>query len=109
MIRTMSLVLLSLALPAAPAAAQVLILHSFAGGPDDGQNADGSLAISGSTLFGLTNGGGSANDGALFKVGADGTGFALLHSFVGGPNDGIFPSGSLSRSGSTLFGTTEGG
>ena len=105
--RTITLVLLSLALSAAPAAAQVAILHSFAGGPNDGQNPEGTLTHSGSTFYGMTPNGGASGDGTVFKIGAAGNGFGLLHSFAGGLNDGDIPNGSLIQFGSTLYGMTQ--
>ena len=93
-------------LPVVPAAAQPTILHSFAYGPADGaQPYFGSLVQSGSMLFGTTGSGGSVNDGTIFRVGTDGTGFSLLHTFLGS-QDGQAPVSSLIRSGSTLYGTT---
>lgn len=82
------------------------LLHSFAGGLNDGQNPTGSLAQSGATLYGMTGGGGSTSDGVVFKVGTDGSGVGLLHSFTVGPADGSLPLGSPIQSNSTLFGMT---
>jgi uncharacterized repeat protein (TIGR03803 family) len=83
------------------------LLHSFAGGSADGQQPlYATLVASGSTLFGMTFGGGAAGFGTIFKIGTDGSGFALLHSFAGGPGDGEIPYGSLTLSGSALYGTT---
>jgi uncharacterized repeat protein (TIGR03803 family) len=98
-----------LALPATSAHGQVVILHTFTGGANDGQNPFGSLIQSGSTLYGTTFTGGSGGDGIVFSVNSDGTGFTLMHSFVDGPNDGRNPSGSLTQIGSTLYGTTQAG
>src|SRR5262249_33407387 len=69
----------------------------------------GSLIQSGSTLYGMTTSGGSGGHGAIFRMGIDGTGFSLLHSFTGTASDGNFPSGSLIQSGSTLYGMTQTG
>src|SRR5213080_3115464 len=88
-----------LALPAQPAPAQVTVLHSFGGGASDGKNPSGSLALSGSNLYGMTGSGGTAGPGTVFRIGTGGTGFALLHSFAGGPVDGSTPNGSLTLSG----------
>src|SRR5438874_12758136 len=93
-------------LPAVPAQAQV-ILHSFAGGPSDGRGPSGSLIQSGGLLYGMTPGGGTAVDGTVFRIGINGTGFSLLHSFIDGPADGRNPVGSLLQIGPTLYGTTE--
>jgi uncharacterized repeat protein (TIGR03803 family) len=84
------------------------LLHSFTGGAGDGLDPDGyaSLLQSGSTLYGMTQRGGSSNGGTIFQIGTDGTGFSLLHSFAGGPSDGATPTGALIQSGSTLYGMT---
>jgi len=82
------------------------LLHSFAGGVDDGQYPYGSLALSGSTLYGMASMGGDDDKGLVFKIGIDGLGFALLHEFAGGSADGASPSGSPVISGTFLYGTT---
>jgi uncharacterized repeat protein (TIGR03803 family) len=84
-------------------------LHSFNGGISDGQTPYGSLTLSGSTLYGMTGYGGGSNGGTVFKMNTDGTGFALLHTFTGSGGDGSNPFGSLTLSGSTLYGMTYGG
>jgi len=85
------------------------LLHSFAGKAGDGADPYESLVLSGSTLYGMTRNGGAADRGTVFKIDTDGAGFALLHSFAGGPGDGAFPSSSLAVSGSTLYGMTRDG
>jgi uncharacterized repeat protein (TIGR03803 family) len=85
------------------------LLHTFTGGVNDGASPFGSLTLSGSKLYGMAHDGGSNNSGVLFSMNADGTGFALLHSFTGGANDGALPFGSLTLSGSTLYGMTRQG
>jgi len=85
------------------------LLHSFTGGTLDGKWPQGSLIISGTTLFGMTCFGGDSDRGTIFKIETDGTGFALLHEFIGGVDDGQSPEGSLLLSGSTLYGMTSGG
>src|SRR6266516_1205411 len=66
-------------------------------------NSDGAgprgLILSGNTLYGTAGSGGPADNGTVFKVNTDGTGFTNLHSFTiqsgplstnsdgGGPND----------------------
>lgn len=84
------------------------ILHHFSGA--DGAWSPGNLVLSGSTLYGMTYGGGSGGRGVIFKVNADGGGFEVLHHFAGGTGDGASTHGSLTLSGSTLYGmTTKGG
>ncbi len=103
--RTVFAVLIALLL-ALPVWAQVKLLHEFTGGAEDGRAVHGSLAIFGTTLFGMTWCGGDSDKGTIFKIETDGTGFTLLHEFAGGINDGANPHGSLIVSGSTLFGMT---
>jgi uncharacterized repeat protein (TIGR03803 family) len=65
------------------------------------------LALSGTTLYGTAQRGGG-NEGTMFKVNTDGTGFATLHAFspLGGRDltnwDGAFPETELVVSGNTL-------
>ena len=49
------------------AMAQLTVLHNFTGGAD-GSSPDGSLTLSGTTLYGLTNRGGSVNGGVAFSI-----------------------------------------
>jgi uncharacterized repeat protein (TIGR03803 family) len=89
-----------------PVGAQFSWMHEFAGGDFDGAGPHGSLIIAGSTLYGMSRGGGDYEMGAIFKIQTDGSSFVLLHSFRGGNDDGWSPWGSLIISGSTLYGMT---
>jgi len=86
-------------------------LHSFTAltGPtftnSDGANPYAGLILSGKTLYGTANTGGSSGVGSVFAVSTNGTGFTNLYNFTGG-NDGANPEGGLVLSGSTLYGTT---
>lgn len=84
------------------------VLHSFAGGASDGSVPYAALTLDGmGGLFGTTIAGGAADDGTVFKLGTDGSGFALLHSFAGGASDGRWPHASLILDDSgSLYGTT---
>ncbi len=82
------------------------LLREFAGGAADGASPQGSLIFSGSTLYGMTPSGGDSDAGTIFKIKADGSGFALVHEFAGGTGDGDSPTGSLVLSGLTLYGMT---
>jgi uncharacterized repeat protein (TIGR03803 family) len=64
------------------------------------------LVISNNILYGTTFGGGS-NDGTLFAINTNGTGFTNLYSFSG--DDGEAPAGGLGSSGDNLYGTTSQG
>ena len=82
-------------------------LHSFAGSAGDGASPYGSLTLGNGTLYGMTSVGGAANHGVVFQMNTDGTGYTNLYSFAGYPSDGASPYGSLTLSGSTLYGMTE--
>jgi uncharacterized repeat protein (TIGR03803 family) len=82
------------------------LLHSFNGGAGDGAKPQTRLTLVGSTLYGLTDSGGSGNKGTIFRIATDGSDFSVLHSFNGGVNDGTNPVGGLTLLGSTLYGTT---
>ncbi|MDD8012204.1 MAG: hypothetical protein PHX05_01840, partial [Acidobacteriota bacterium] len=86
-----------------------IVLHTFMGGSVDGSFPEGSLVISGTTLYGMTCNGGESDLGTIFKIETDGSGFSLLHSFSDAIADGNNPKGSLIISGTTLFGMTEAG
>jgi uncharacterized repeat protein (TIGR03803 family) len=78
-----------------------------------GSNSGGStpvagLVLSGANLYGTTEYGGGSNQGVVFAVGTNGTGFTNLHSFRGSAgNDGAEPEAGLILSGTNLYGTTE--
>jgi uncharacterized repeat protein (TIGR03803 family) len=83
------------------------ILHTFTGQVGgDGANPLADLLISGTEMYGMTPAGGTDNLGTIFEMNSDGTGYQILHSFTGGPNDGSMPNGDLTLVGSTLYGMT---
>jgi len=87
-------------------------LHNFTGG-SDGANPFAGLLLSGSTLYGAAEQGGTNGTGTLFSIGTGGSGFTTLYTFsplVSEENsDGAGPLASLILSGSTLYGTTPNG
>jgi uncharacterized repeat protein (TIGR03803 family) len=86
------------------------LIREFAAGGNDGANPEGSLILSGSTLYGMTTYGGDTGVGTIFSIATNGSGFTLLHEFAGGGSDGKRPLHSnLIISGSTLYGTTYNG
>ena len=86
--------------------ANFVVLHSFAGGVNDGAFPGLSFVLLNGTLYGSAELGGPDNLGVLFKVNTDGSGFTILHGFITGPTDGHLPIGGLTLAGSTLYGTT---
>jgi len=71
--------------------------------------ATGQLALSGTTLFGMTTfGGGTGGSGALFAIQTNGGGYHFLHDFSTYCN-GENPYNSLALSGKILYGMSQGG
>jgi len=85
------------------------VIHNFAGGTGDGSVPLAGLANIGSTLYGVTDLGGTDNLGVVFKITSSGK-ESVIHSFTGG-SDGEHPGyGGLVDIKGTLYGTTpEGG
>ncbi|HWY98522.1 MAG TPA: choice-of-anchor tandem repeat GloVer-containing protein [Bacteroidia bacterium] len=81
-------------------------LFDFSGAAD-GKSPRGSLISDGTYLYGTTRYGGASNDGVIFKIKPDGTGYTKLFEFNG--TDGLQPLGSLIYDGNFLYGTTEQG
>jgi uncharacterized repeat protein (TIGR03803 family) len=84
------------------------LVRSFTNGSTDGGYPWAPLIrIGADTLFGTTAGGGTSNLGTVFSIKTDGTGFALLHSFLGGTSDGANSYAGLVYDGvDNLYGTT---
>jgi uncharacterized repeat protein (TIGR03803 family) len=80
-------------------------LYNFTAANSDGANPI-SLILSGDTLYGTAQYGGSSGNGTIFAIKTDGTGFTNLHSFAGYPTDGANPNAGMILSGDTLYGTT---
>ena len=116
-ILVLSFVTLSSLFPT-PIWGQALVaLHEFSSTPRpfSGTNADGaypfhSLVLAGDTLYGTCGYGGQAGGGNVFKINTDGTGFTVVHDFLGYKNvDGLSPYCGMALSGNTLYGTTMNG
>ncbi|HXE51736.1 MAG TPA: choice-of-anchor tandem repeat GloVer-containing protein, partial [Tepidisphaeraceae bacterium] len=58
---------------------------------------------------GLAERGASGGAGTLFKIGTDGSGFTVLHTFVDTSPNGAYPSGDLLQIGQSFYGMTSGG
>jgi len=77
-------------------------LHNFTLVSDGGYPYAG-LIISGNTLYGTAVSGGSSDDGTVFKINTDGSGFTNLHNFSL-VSDGANPYAGLIISGNILYG-----
>ncbi len=82
-------------------------IYSFTRG-NDGAFPQANLMLSGGTLYGTASYGGDNDNGTVFKINTDGTGFASLYSFTGG-SDGANPLSSLVLFNGALYGTTSAG
>ena len=74
----------------------------------DGKNPRGDLTLADNVLYGMTQVGGQGS-GVVFRINTDGTGYKNLHVFLGLPNDGARPYGSLIYSDGLLYGMTHSG
>jgi uncharacterized repeat protein (TIGR03803 family) len=87
-------------------------LYSFttrnSGTNSDGAHSSASLLLSGNTLYGTTQIGGTSRNGTVFSLSTNGTGFTTLHNFSAQPasnSDGANPEAGLVLAGNTLYGT----
>jgi uncharacterized repeat protein (TIGR03803 family) len=87
--------------------------HLFTGRPGDGANPrhDAMTPVSvggqGLMLFGTTFAGGAHNNGTIFEIGDDGTGYNLLYSFH--THGGIHSHSCFVEENGVLYGATAGG
>src|SRR5438445_2849397 len=72
----------------------------------DGSGPSGGFSLSGNTLYGTANGGGTSGNGTVFAIHTDGTSFTNLHTFSF--SDGVNPHAGLVVSGNSiaLYGAT---
>ena len=85
------------------------VLYSF-GGLTDGYYPSTycAYAVAPRLLYGMTSLGGDGACGTIFQINTDGTGYQILHNF-GYLDFEAFPHGSLTLSGSTLYGMANAG
>lgn len=90
--------------------AEFNVLYSFGGADGDGISPMSALTLSGSTLYGTTVAaptGGYGNNGTVFKINTDGTGYQTMYQFMGWNNyDGSAPIRAMTLDSGTLYGTT---
>jgi uncharacterized repeat protein (TIGR03803 family) len=89
------------------------ILHHFAGQPDDGSlpSAGAQLTIGlDGALYGTTFTGGTHNQGTVFVIHPDGTGYRVIHNFTALDGTGSNPYAGLTMtSDGTFYGSTQTG
>ena len=92
------------------------VLHSFGQLSNttyvDGVSPYGQLLLVGNTLYGTTSYGGAQNDGTIFKVNTNGSGFTVLYNFTLGymaDYGALGPDSGLVTDGKYLYGTISNG
>jgi uncharacterized repeat protein (TIGR03803 family) len=98
----------------AAATSRLISLHAFSAPTHDGatglnHNSDGinpvaALVVTGNSLYGTAQYGGTNGYGVVFGFNLATSNFTTLHAFTGG-NDGAFPLGDVILAGNTLYGT----
>jgi uncharacterized repeat protein (TIGR03803 family) len=82
---------------------------------DGGGSYPMAISVSNGVLYGVAETGGASDNGVVYSINADGTGFTVLHSLAAidplnhTNYDGVYPEGALVLSGNTLYGTAEQG
>jgi len=85
------------------------ILHSFGSGAGEGHYPYGSLVISNGTLYGMTHQGGADDQGTIFNINLDGSGYCVNHIFASNAASSRWALGSLIVSNGMFHGMTVGG
>lgn len=81
-------------------------LHDFTNRPDGAAPVAGVIQGTDGALYGATFSGGMTSDGTVFRIGTNGSGYAILWSFTNSP-DGADPDGDLVQGADgALYGTT---
>jgi len=86
-----------------------ILLHNFYNGLGEGYEPYSSPIVSGGFLYGTTTYGGYDDNGVLYRMSIDGSGYTNLHEFASDGTDGYYPESAPVLVGSTLYGTTNGG
>lgn len=82
------------------------VLHNFSGTTDGSSPIGGLVQAMDGNFYGVTGGGGSNNDGTVFRMAPNGT-ITVLHSFSG--VDGLSPRSFVLASDGNLYGSAQGG
>lgn len=90
-----------------PCSGGYALVRAFVANGTDGLDPAGPLVQDAKGVwYGVTSAGGTSNAGTVFKLNSDGTGYALLYTFLGYPVDGEEPDGLILGSDGALYGTT---
>src|SRR6266568_5938045 len=84
------------------------VLHRFGSITGGGDLPNGLVEANGGLLFGTTRYGGSRDEGTIFMLNKDGTGYTVLHSFTKSGGRWAF-SGLVAGIDGALYGTTSAG
>jgi uncharacterized repeat protein (TIGR03803 family) len=87
------------------------VLHRFSTNSNDGAYPDllSQFLGDGDLLYGTTYNGGSKNDGTIFSIHTDGSGFAIVHSFTGAAGLAAPQGGLIKATNGGLYGMANGG
>jgi uncharacterized repeat protein (TIGR03803 family) len=91
-----------------PATGKETVLHSFGSGTDGQLPSAGLLNVKG-TLYGTTQLGGTAGEGAVYEMAAGTGAESVVYSFQGGPGDGSWPVAAVINVKGALYGTASTG
>jgi uncharacterized repeat protein (TIGR03803 family) len=86
------------------------VLYRFTGTGGDGSDPGAGL-VQGTdgALYGTTSRGGINNNGTVFKLNPDGSGYSVIHSFTNSPGGAAGPAGLVQGADGALYGTAAGG
>ncbi len=82
------------------------VSHTFVGGVADGAGPRDGMVVDGSMLYGVAKDGGDSDEGVIYSMGIDGSGYTHLHEFAGGTADGASPQGGAILDSGVLYGMT---
>ncbi|MDQ3019094.1 MAG: hypothetical protein M3R36_00765 [Bacteroidota bacterium] len=89
------------------------VLYEFTEGADDNLGNEphhDAMLMYNNVLYGATVYGGNKDNGVIFKINTDGTGYSPIHIFKGGADDGAQPHSGVIALNNFLYGlTAEGG
>lgn len=93
-----------------PDGSQFSAIYAFNNGDSEGSNCLTDLVLGNDgQLYGTANFGGFANQGVVFKINRDGSGYTVLHNFIVGGTDGGYPSKLIQAADGCFYGTASAG